>query len=184
MRSIIKLIAAALRASLTGPGLLGWLVALIKPIAKILSMAGDVDLLANYFGVTGRFLETGWGTLTSVVLGAVIIGYAIHRKKQLEPTGLVSPKTKAPVKHEDSELVQAKSAIPANPVRDVGVDEAIAFLCFHDWGKRFLDAAGSGKFGSEYDMFLQAWLGTDLEKTRKLGCASTDTARLLVSKSN
>jgi hypothetical protein len=128
---------------------------------------------------------TGWGTLTSVVLGAVIIGYAIHRKMQLEPRGLlVSPKTKAPVKHEDSELVQAKSAIPANPVRDVGVDEAIAFLCFHDWGKRFLDAAGSGKFGSEYDMFLQAWLGTDLGKTRKLGCASTDTARLLVSKSN
>lgn len=153
MRSIIKLIAAALRASLTGPGLLGWFVALTKPIAKILSMAGDVDLLANYFGVAGRFLETGWGTLTSVVLGAVIIGYAIHRKMQLKPTGLGD---KAPVKHEDSELVQAKSAIPANPVRDVGVDDAIAFLCFRDWGKRFLDAAGSGKFGSEYDMFLQA----------------------------
>src|ERR1700730_8191400 len=149
MRSIFRLIAAALRASLTGPGLLGWLVALIKPIAKVLSMAGDIDLLANYFGVAGRFLETGWGTLTSVVLGAVIIGYAIHRKMQF-------PETKAPVKHEDSELVQAKSAIPANPVRDVGVDEAMAFLCFREWGKYFLDAAGSGKFGSEYDMFLQA----------------------------
>jgi hypothetical protein len=47
-----------------------------------LNVVGDVDLLANYFGAAGRFLETGW-----TVLGAVIIGYAIYRKMQLEPTG-------------------------------------------------------------------------------------------------
>jgi hypothetical protein len=85
MRSIIKVITAALRASLTGPGLLGWLIALIKPITKVLSMTGNIDLLANYFGPAGRFLDTGWGTLASIVLGAVIIGYAIHRRMQLEP---------------------------------------------------------------------------------------------------
>jgi hypothetical protein len=88
MRSTIKVIKAALRASLTGPGLLGWLIALIKPIAKVLSMASDVDLLANYFGAVGRFLQTGWGTLASIVLGTVIIGYAIHRRIQLEPGGI------------------------------------------------------------------------------------------------
>jgi hypothetical protein len=85
MRSIIKITKAALRASLTGPGLLGWLIALIKPIVKVLNMVGDIDLLANYFGAAGRFLETGWGTLSSIVLGTVIIGYAIHRRIQLEP---------------------------------------------------------------------------------------------------
>jgi hypothetical protein len=79
MRSIINVIKAAFRASLSGPGLLGWLVALVKPIVKALNMAGDIDLLANYFGAAGRFLETGWGTLTSVALGAVIIGYAVNR---------------------------------------------------------------------------------------------------------
>jgi hypothetical protein len=79
MRSIINVIKAAFRASLSGPGLLGWLVALVKPIAKALNMASDIDLLANYFGAAGKFLETGWGTLTSVVLGAVIIGYAVYR---------------------------------------------------------------------------------------------------------
>jgi hypothetical protein len=79
MRSIINVIKVAFRASLSGPGLLGWLVALVKPIAKVLNMASDIDLLANYFGATGKFLETGWGTLTSIVLGAVIIGYAVYR---------------------------------------------------------------------------------------------------------
>jgi hypothetical protein len=78
MRSIINIIKAAFRASLSGPGLLGWLVALVKPIAKALNMASDIDLLANYFGSAGKFLETGWGTLTSVILGAVIIGYAVY----------------------------------------------------------------------------------------------------------
>jgi hypothetical protein len=87
MRSIIKVIKAAFLASLRGPGLLGWLVALIKPIAKGLSMAGDIDLLANYFGAVGKFLDTGWGTLASFALGAIIIGYAIHRRIQLEPKG-------------------------------------------------------------------------------------------------
>src|ERR1700730_11206703 len=79
MLQIINIIKAAFRASLSGPGLLGWLVALVKPIAKAMNMASDIDLLANYFGASGRFLETGWGTLMSVVLGAVIIGYAIYR---------------------------------------------------------------------------------------------------------
>ena len=35
-------------------------------------------------GATGKFLDTGWGTLASVVLGTFIIGYAICRKHQLE----------------------------------------------------------------------------------------------------
>src|ERR1700730_14246334 len=87
MLQIINIIKAAFRASFSGPGLLGWLVSLVKPIAKALNMASDIDLLATYFGATGRFLETGWGTLTSGVLGAVIIGYAIYRNMQLEPRG-------------------------------------------------------------------------------------------------
>lgn len=87
MRSIIKDIKAALRASIKGVGWLGWLIALSKPIAKVMSVVGDIDLLANYLGPVGRFLETGWGTLTSIVLGAVIIGYAILRRAHLEPIG-------------------------------------------------------------------------------------------------
>jgi hypothetical protein len=42
--------------------------------------------------------------------------------------------------------------------RDIGLSEAVAYLCFRQWGKSFLDAAGSSEVdgAAEYDHFLQA----------------------------
>ena len=44
-----------------------------------------------------------------------------------------------------------------NPARDVGAGEAVAYLCFGEWGKRFFDAAESTATSgaAEYDQFLQ-----------------------------
>jgi hypothetical protein len=80
-----------LRESISGPGLIGWIVELIRPIMAGLGALRDVDLLHNYFGAIGRFLETGWGTLVSVAVGAIIIGSAIHRSA---PHGTSEPNPK------------------------------------------------------------------------------------------
>jgi hypothetical protein len=46
----------------------------------------------------------------------------------------------------------------AELVRDIGVSEAIAYVCFRKWGSKFYDAAGSNEVSGakEYDEFLQA----------------------------
>ena len=69
-----------LRDSLSGPGFLGWALFLYKPLNSALAVAGGADLLSNYGGAAGRFLDTGWGTLVSLALGAIIIGYALQRR--------------------------------------------------------------------------------------------------------
>lgn len=52
-------------------------------MARGLSAMGDVDLLNTYLGPFGRFLDTGLGTLSCVVIGAVIVGSAIiHRERR------------------------------------------------------------------------------------------------------
>jgi hypothetical protein len=43
-------------------------------------MLGEVDLFETYGGAAGKFLNTGWGTLFSFILGASIIGYAIYKR--------------------------------------------------------------------------------------------------------
>ena len=51
-------------------------------------------------------------------------------------------------------------AQPISPTatRDISLSDAIAYLCFGQWGKSFLDAAGSSEVdgAAEYDHFLQA----------------------------
>jgi hypothetical protein len=65
-------------ASISGVGAIGWMVWLLILFMRLLSVLGDIDLLHNYLGSVGSFLETGWGTLISIVVGAIIVGSAIH----------------------------------------------------------------------------------------------------------
>jgi hypothetical protein len=73
-------IKTIVKDAFSGIGLFGWIVILAKPVNAGLAMLSDFDLFKNYGGVAGQFLETGWGTLTSVTLGALIVGYAIYRR--------------------------------------------------------------------------------------------------------
>jgi hypothetical protein len=59
---------------------IGWLVVLIKPLNRALTMWSDVDLISEHFGRVGDFLNTGWGTLTAIVLGTLIISSSLRQK--------------------------------------------------------------------------------------------------------
>jgi hypothetical protein len=73
-------IKTILKDAFSGFGPLGWLLIFAKPLNSGVTILGDFDLLKNYGGALGRFLDTGWGTLTSIVLGALIVGYAIYKR--------------------------------------------------------------------------------------------------------
>lgn len=66
----------------------------IKPIRWLLEMAGVADILNTYMPDIGNYLDTGWGTLTSVAVGALIIGSAIffHERRAGNNTEPSTPK--------------------------------------------------------------------------------------------
>lgn len=80
---------------------------LIKPIRWVLEMAGVADLLNIHMPAIGNYLDTGWGTLTSVAVGALIISSAIffHERR----VGNNTDKTRQP----NNLSVSAMNATPA-----------------------------------------------------------------------
>jgi len=79
----------------SGVGPLGWLFLLLKPANKGIEMLGEVDLFESYGGYVGRFLETGWGTLVSIFIGAAIIGYAIYKRISEDNSFIMAQKAPA-----------------------------------------------------------------------------------------
>jgi hypothetical protein len=69
-----------IKDAFSGVGPLGWLIALLKPANKGIEMLGEVDLFKTYGGSLGQFFDTGLGTAASIIIGAVIIGYAIFKR--------------------------------------------------------------------------------------------------------
>src|SRR4051794_37863717 len=65
---------------ITSPlGFFGVAISLIKPTLWLVGRLSDMDFVSTHLKEIGAFLETGWGTLTSVATGAAIIASAIHR---------------------------------------------------------------------------------------------------------
>jgi hypothetical protein len=60
-------------------GLLGSVITFAKPLIWIIDRLSEIDFLATHSGAFGRFLNTGWGTLASVGVGATIIGFSIFQ---------------------------------------------------------------------------------------------------------
>jgi hypothetical protein len=81
MRRSLQIAAAVVGAAIT----------FSKPIIKLIDRLSEMDFLATYAGAVGRFLETGWGTLTSVCIGTAIIGFSIYHglkhQKASSPSG-------------------------------------------------------------------------------------------------
>jgi hypothetical protein len=73
-------------ASVAVVGFVGSCVALTKPIIWVIDRLSEMDFLATYGGEFGRFLETGFGTLASVVVGCAIIGFSIFKGMQAPTT--------------------------------------------------------------------------------------------------
>ncbi len=63
----------------SGTGLIGLAIALWKPVYRSIDMLHNIDFIRSSWDSVGTFLDTGWGTLTSVTVGTVIIGYSILR---------------------------------------------------------------------------------------------------------
>lgn len=81
-----------LRGLFSPLGALGWLVVLIKPIRQLIEWLADVDFIWQNLDAIGRFLDTGWGTLTTVGLGALIVAHAVYRAGHIHRA-----KTKVPL---------------------------------------------------------------------------------------
>ena len=57
----------------------------VTPLLWVIDRASEADYVAQHFGTIGKFLNTGWGTLTAVVGGLAIIAFAIYRGLQPTP---------------------------------------------------------------------------------------------------
>ncbi len=88
-------IKTLIKDAFSGIGPLGWLFLLLKPANKGVEMLGEIDLFETYGGSIGRFLDTGWGTLTSIIIGTLIIGYAIYKRIYESETVIMPQKSTA-----------------------------------------------------------------------------------------
>jgi len=79
------------KTAYAGLGLLGLVVTLWKPLYRAIDMLGNLDFLHNNWGEIGKFLDSGMGTLVSVAVGAIIIGYSIIRGLQESGTNVAVP---------------------------------------------------------------------------------------------
>src|SRR5947208_3000592 len=71
-------IARGIGIAFRGPlGLVGWAIVLSKPILHLLDRIEEMDFINTYWPVVRTFLDTGAGTLVSVAVGTIIIGYSI-----------------------------------------------------------------------------------------------------------
>jgi len=59
--------------------LIGWAVLLIKPVWKLVELAGDVDFIVSHVGDIERAFQSGWMTLGFAVVGLSLVGHAAYK---------------------------------------------------------------------------------------------------------
>lgn len=82
--------------------LAGWFVALIKPALWMIGLMGDVEFISTNLNAIGQFLETGWGTLATVMGGAALIGYSSLRGYHAEPLRQAPPAATATTQNDSA----------------------------------------------------------------------------------
>lgn len=68
-------------------GLIGTLVILIKPILWLVSVMGDIEFIATNLATIGKFLDTGWGTVATVLSGSALIAYSAYHGYRAQSVG-------------------------------------------------------------------------------------------------
>src|SRR5439155_866780 len=73
----------------------GHALSLWWPLYRVLDMLGNVDFVRSncdsigaLLASAGWFLDSGWGTLTSVIIGVTMLGYSINRGLRSEANSL------------------------------------------------------------------------------------------------
>jgi hypothetical protein len=70
------------KSVVSGAGLVGLLIVLWKPFYWAVGFVSNVDFVQQHKDAIWAFLDSGAGTLVSIVIGALIIGISIHRRPQ------------------------------------------------------------------------------------------------------
>ena len=69
-----------LKQGLISPqALIGWVILLIKPVWKLVELAGDVDFLIQHAGDIERAFQSGWTTLGFAFVGLFLVGHAAYK---------------------------------------------------------------------------------------------------------
>jgi len=63
-------------------GVVGAFLILLKPIWLIIENISNLDFVRTNWKYVANFIESGWGTFASILLGAIILGTAILRANQ------------------------------------------------------------------------------------------------------
>jgi hypothetical protein len=89
---------AIFKATISGAAPIGLLLTVSKPIYRAIDMLGNMQFVSDSWPSIKAFFDSGTGTLTSVVLGATIVGYSILQGLRQQPiTEPVAPKTVQPL---------------------------------------------------------------------------------------
>jgi hypothetical protein len=97
--------------------LLGSVITFAKPLIWIIDRLSEIDFLTIHSGAFGRFLDTGWGTLASVGVGATIIGVSIFQGlRQPAPANIrvpnQTPKATGPTPSYEWSLLDEPIVVP------------------------------------------------------------------------
>jgi hypothetical protein len=60
-------------------GAFGVVLAFAKPIFWAIDKVGEVDVVSDHLGQLGPFLNSGWGTLVTVLGGCALIAWAVYK---------------------------------------------------------------------------------------------------------
>jgi len=74
-----SLLKTVILPAVSGTGLIGLAIAFGRPIYRGIDVIGNIDFVRSYWGNIGSFLDSGWGTLTTIMVGMAIVAYAIYR---------------------------------------------------------------------------------------------------------
>lgn len=75
---------------------MAYLLIAVKPLWSLVSFFGNLDFLVGYLTPIGDFLATGWGTLTLIGSGFLLLLYVVHRQQPSATEGATSESTPEP----------------------------------------------------------------------------------------
>jgi len=69
----------------------GTVITLTKPVIWLIDKVGEVDVVRDHLGEIGPFLNSGWGTLTTVLSGCALIAWAIYNSRHQKTAPISAP---------------------------------------------------------------------------------------------
>lgn len=128
-------------------GIVGLIIALWKPAYLVLDGLGNAQFVADHRQVLGDFLSSGWGTASSVVVGAFIVAFAVYRvSRQSNPATASAVAPAVP-----NAMVVSRSppeALPANHEAWRGNDYLLVWQAACLWAGREPDYALAVSYGT------------------------------------